>query len=169
MLTMDCFKAKMLGFSNIFGIAVAIGKSASMEDYLEAVEMLGSKDGSVGVKEISTLLGVKMPSVTAAMKRLAEERMVVYERYGRIKLTSAGKKAAKDVFRRHEILRRFLIGVLDVDPETAAVDACRMEHVVSLTTLERLAKFQSFLESCDHEKIPWLVGYRRYLQHGELP
>ena len=128
-----------------------------MEDYLEAVVMLGKKDGSVGVKEISTLLGVKMPSVTAAMKRLAEEKMVIYERYGRIKLTKAGKKAAKEVFRRHEILRRFLIG------------ACRMEHVISQTTLERLAKFQNFVESCPDEKIPWLGNYRHYLKHGEIP
>jgi DtxR family Mn-dependent transcriptional regulator len=148
---------------------MTIEKSASMEDYLEAVEMLRSKDGAVRVKEISTLLGVKMPSVTAAMKRLSEERMVIYERYGRIKLTNAGKKAAKDVFRRHEILRRFLIGVLDMDPETAAEDACRMEHVISPTTLERLDKFQSFVESCPHEKIPWLGNYRYYLKRGELP
>jgi DtxR family Mn-dependent transcriptional regulator len=146
-----------------------MGKSASMEDYLEAVEMLRSKGGSVRVKEISALLGVKMPSVTAAMKRLSEERMVIYERYGRIKLTNAGKKAAKDVFRRHEILRRFLINVLDVDPETAAEDACRMEHVVSPTTLERLAKFQSCVESCSDEKKPWLGNYRHYLKHGEFP
>jgi DtxR family Mn-dependent transcriptional regulator len=130
---------------------MAMEKSASMEDYLEAVEILRSKDGS------------------ARMKRLSEEKMVIYERYGRIKLTNAGKKAAKDVFRRHEILRRFLIGVLDVDPETAAEDACRMEHVVSPITLERLAKFQSFVESCPHEKIPWLADYRHYLKHGELP
>jgi DtxR family Mn-dependent transcriptional regulator len=146
-----------------------MGKSASMEDYLEAVVMLGKKDGSVGVKEISTLLGVKMPSVTAAMKRLAEEKMVIYERYGRIKLTKAGKKAAKEVFRRHEILRRFLIGVLGMDTETAEEDACRMEHVISQTTLERLAKFQNFVESCPDEKIPWLGNYRHYLKHGEIP
>jgi DtxR family Mn-dependent transcriptional regulator len=146
-----------------------MGKSASMEDYLEAVEMLGDKDGSVRVKEISTFLKVKMPSVTAAMKRLSEERMVIYERYGRIKLTHAGKKAAKEVFRRHEILRRFLIGVLGMDTETAEEDACRMEHVVSQGTLERLAKFQSFVESCPDEKIPWLGNYRHYLKHGKLP
>jgi DtxR family Mn-dependent transcriptional regulator len=95
--------------------------------------------------------------------------MVIYERYGRIRLTNTGKKAAKDIFRRHEILRQFLIGVLDVDPETAAEDACRMEHVVSTATLERLAKFQSFVESCPHKKIPWLEDYRHYLEHGELP
>ncbi len=146
-----------------------IEKSASMEDYLEAVEMLRSKDGSVRVKEISTLLGVKMPSVTAAMKKLSEGKMVIYERYGRIRLTAAGKKAAKDVYRRHEILRRFLICVLDINPETAAEDACRMEHVVSPTTLERLARLQSFIESCPHHKVPWLGSYRHYLKYGELP
>lgn len=146
-----------------------IEKSASMEDYLEAVEMLRSKGLAVRVKEISKLLGVKMPSVTAAMKRLAEEGMVIYERYGQIKLTAAGRKVAKAVFRRHEILRRFLIGVLDIDPVTAAEDACRIEHAISSTTVERLAKFQSFVESCPGDKIPWLSSYRRYLERGGRP
>jgi DtxR family Mn-dependent transcriptional regulator len=121
------------------------------------------------VKEISALLRVKMPSVTAAMKRLSEDRMVVYERYGRIKLTAAGKKAAKDIFRRHEVLRQFLVEVLDMDPKTAAEDACRMEHAISATALERLARFLSFVESCHNDKIPWLSNYRHYLEHGVLP
>ena len=143
-------------------------QSASMEDYLEAVEMLRAKGSAVRVKEISALLGVKMPSVTAAMKRLAEERLVVHEKYGRVKLTTAGKKAAKDVFRRHEVLRRFLIGILDMDPKTAAEDACRIEHVISAKTLDRLAKFLSFVESCPHEKIPWRSDYRRSLESGRI-
>ncbi len=137
-------------------------QSASMEDYLEAVQMLGSKGNAVRVKEVSALLGVKMPSVTAAMKRLSEDKMVIYERYGRIKLTSAGKKAARNILRRHEVLRRFLIGVLGMDPATAAEDACRMEHVISSTTLQRLTKFLSFVESSPRKKIPWLAHYRHY-------
>jgi DtxR family transcriptional regulator, Mn-dependent transcriptional regulator len=144
-------------------------QSASMEDYLEAIEMLRSKGNAVRVKEISALLGVKMPSVTAAMKRLSEERLVVHERYGRVKLTTAGEKAARDVFRRHEVLRQFLIGILDMDPETAAEDACRLEHAISSLTLERLAKFLSFVESCPRDKIAWLGNYRRYLEHSKLP
>jgi DtxR family Mn-dependent transcriptional regulator len=146
-----------------------MGKSASMEDYLEAVEMLRSRGRPVRINEISKLLGVKMPSVTAAMKRLSEEKMVIYEKYGRIQLTPAGKKAAQDVFRRHEILRRFLIDVLDMDPEKAAEDACRMEHAISATALERLAKLQSLVQSYPDDRIPWLSSYRRYLEYGELP
>ena len=110
-----------------------------------------------------------MPSVTAAMKRLSKDEMVIYERYGSIKLTPAGEKAARDVFRRHEILRRFLIDVLDMDPEKAAEDACRMEHAISATALERLAKLQNLVQSCPEDRIPWLISYRRYLEHGELP
>jgi DtxR family Mn-dependent transcriptional regulator len=137
-----------------------------MEDYLEAVEMLHSKGSAVRVKEISELLGVKMPSVTAAMKRLSEERMVVYERYGRIKLTSAGRKAAREVFRRHEVLQRFLVEVLGMDSETAAGDACRMEHAISSGTLERLAKLLSFVESCPDDGVSWLRDYRRHIEQG---
>jgi len=95
--------------------------------------------------------------------------LVVHERYGGVKLTAAGEKAARDVFRRHEVLRRFLVGILDMDPHIAAEDACRMEHAISSHTLERLAKFLSFVESCPSDKIPWLGSYRQYLQHGELP
>ncbi len=128
-------------------------RSASMEDYLEAFEMLRPKGGAVRVKEISALLGVKMPSVTAAMKRLSEDGLVIHEKYGQIKLTAAGKKTARDVFRRHEVLRRFLVGILEVDSQTAAKEACRLEHAISSTTLERLAEFVSFMESYPPDKI----------------
>lgn len=144
-------------------------QTASMEDYLESVAMLRSRGKAVRVKEISAALGVKMPSVTAALKRLSEEGLVVHERYGRVKLTAAGEKAAKKVFRRHEILRRFLGAVLGIDPETAKEDACRMEHAISAASLERLSKFLSFVESCPRNEPPWLGNYRYYLVHGELP
>ena len=144
-------------------------QTASMEDYLESVAMLRSRGKAVRVKEISMALGVKMPSVTAALKRLSDEGLVVHEKYGRVKLTPTGEKAAKDVFRRHEVLRRFLVGVLDIDPETAEEDACRMEHNISPISLERLAQFLSFAESCPHDEPTWLGNYRYYLEHGELP
>jgi Mn-dependent DtxR family transcriptional regulator len=104
-----------------------------------------------------------------AQRHRSDEEMVIYEKYGRIQLTPAGKKAAQDVFRRHEILRRFLIDVLDMDPEKAAEDACRMEHAISATALERLAKLQSLVQSYPDDRIPWLSSYRRYLEYGELP
>src|SRR4030042_1310346 len=144
-------------------------QTSSMEDYLEAVAMLRSRGKAVRVKEISQALGVKMPSVTAALRKLSEEGLVEHERYGRVKLTPGGDRTARNVFHRHEVLRRFLTDILDMDPTTAREDACRMEHSVSPATLERLSKFLAFVEACPEDKPPWLGNYRYYVQHGELP
>jgi DtxR family Mn-dependent transcriptional regulator len=127
-------------------------QSASMEDYLEAVEVLDAGEGPVRAKEISAMLGVKMPSVTAAMKRLSEDKLVVYERYGRIRLTSAGRKAARNVCRRHQVLCRFLVDILGMDPESANRDACRMEHSISPAALERMDRFLEFSRRAEGRK-----------------
>ena len=144
-------------------------QTSSMEDYLEAVAMLRSRGKAVRVKEISQALGVKMPSVTAALRKLSEEGLVEHERYGRVKLTSTGDRTARNVFHRHEVLRRFLADVLDIDPTTAREDACRMEHSVSPATLERFSKFLAFVEACPEDVPPWLGNYQHYVQYGELP
>ena len=129
-------------------------QTASMEDYLEAVAVLRSRGKAVRVKEIGQALGVKMPSVTAALRRLSEEGLVDHERYGRVKLTPTGDRTARNVFHRHEVLRRFLTDVLDMDPTTAREDACRMEHSVSPATLERFSKFLAFVEAWPVDQPP---------------
>ena len=94
-------------------------QTASMEDYLEAIANLGGRRQVVRVKEISEMLGVKMPSVTSALKKLSERELVEHERYGRIKLTPEGDGVASDVILRHKALTRFLAEALDIDQETA--------------------------------------------------
>ena len=143
-------------------------QSASMEDYLETVAMLMNEGKVVRVKQIGQAMGVKMPSVTAALKRLSEEGLVKHERYGYVELTSKGGKAAKEIFHRHEVLRRFLTEVLSIDAEIAQEDACRMEHAISPVTLGRLAKFMEFVEACPKDEPTWLANYSYYLEHGEL-
>ena len=144
-------------------------QTASMEDYLEAVVMLRARGGAVRVKHISQELGVKAPSVTAALRKLSEDGLVEHERYGQVKLTPAGDKAARNVLRRHEVLRRFLTDILGLAPEVARDDACRMEHSVSPVTLERFSRLVEFAEACPRERPPWVDNYRRYLESGELP
>lgn len=144
-------------------------QSASMEDYLEAVAMLHSEGKVVRVKQIGQALGVKMPSVTAALRKLSEEGLVKHERYGYVELTTKGGKAAKEIFHRHEVLRRFLTEVLNIDSQIAQEDACRMEHAISSVTLGRLAKFMEFVEACPKGEPTWLTNYSYYLEHGEIP
>jgi len=143
--------------------------SASLEDYLEAIANLHKAEKTVKVRQISRVLNVKMPSVTAAMERLSEEGLVLHEKYGDIKLTSEGDKAAQDVIRRHRALSRFFDEALDINKEIAEEDACRIEHVISPITLERMIKFIEFMEACPLGEANFPKRYRYYVQHGELP
>jgi len=142
-------------------------KTASMEDYLEAIAMLRGKGKVVRVKQISHALGVKMPSVTSAMRKLSEEGLVKHERYGYVELTAEGGRVAKDVVRRHEALRRFLTEILGVNPETAAEDACKMEHAISPASQQRLAKFVEFVLTCPQGQPEWLKSFDYYFEHGQ--
>ena len=142
-------------------------QTASMEDYLEAIAVLRGEGEVVKVKQISQALGVKMPSVTSAMKKLSYEGLVEHERYGHAKLTAEGEKVAQDVVRRHETLCCFLTEILSVDPQIAGEDACKMEHAISPTSLERLAKFLEFVLTCPRGEPVWLKGFDYYFDHGE--
>jgi len=143
--------------------------SASMEDYLEAIIMLGEGKEAVRVSQMSKALGVKMPSVTSALRKLSQQGLVEHQRYGRARLTPDGERIARDVFRRHEALRRFLAEILSVDPETAEDDACKMEHSVSPVTQEKLAKFIEFVLSRPKVHPEWLKMFDRYVSCGEIP
>jgi DtxR family Mn-dependent transcriptional regulator len=144
-------------------------QSASMEDYLEAIAQLGQPNKAVRVKQLSERLGVRMPSVTSALKKLSEQELVEHERYGHIKLTAAGRKLARDVIGRHEALTRFFGRALGIDGKTAEEDACKIEHVISPRSMERLVRFVEFIEACPQGGSNFPGRYEYYLEHGELP
>jgi DtxR family Mn-dependent transcriptional regulator len=144
-------------------------QTASMEDYLEAIANLGEGTKVVRVKQISAMLGVKMPSVTSALKKLSEQELVEHEKYGHIRLTPHGDRVARDVINRHKALTRFFAQALGIDKETAEEDACKIEHVISSLSLERLAKFVEFIEACPLGGANFPSRYEYYLEHGELP
>ncbi len=113
----------------------------SGEDYLEAVLELEQERGTVRLTDVATKVGVTKPSASRAMKILQNDGYIHQENYGTIELTSKGRLKATQVFHRHKTLTVFLEDVLGVSPETAENDACRMEHVLSPQTMERLSAF----------------------------
>ncbi len=143
--------------------------SASLEDYLEAIANLHKGEKAVKVRQLSHTLNVKMPSVTAALQKLSEEGLVVHEKYGHIELTPEGNEAADDVIHRHRALSRFLAQALGIDQKTAEEDACKIEHVISPFTLERMIKFVKFIDACPRGKANFPERYRYYLEHGKPP
>ncbi len=119
------------------------------EDYLESIYRLieeghGSEEGSVRSVDVAEDLSVSKASVSKALTYLKESGMVEQARYGRVKLTPEGAEYARDVWRRHRALRKFLIQELGVEAEVADEEACLMEHDLSIGTMEKL---YSYLEA----------------------
>jgi DtxR family Mn-dependent transcriptional regulator len=143
-------------------------ESSSLEDYLEAIFLLsGSVGGAVRVTDLSDKLGVSKPSASAAVKRLTEEGLVSHEPYGDIKLTTTGRRRARDVASRHELLLRFLHDILGLEETIAEADACRLEHGLGPETVKRLSQFVEFLTGGKHGEKPWNRGFNEYLSAGK--
>ena len=117
--------------------------SASSQDYLEAILELSKKEKDVRSVDIAAKLNVSRASVNRAIGVLKEAGYVSQERYSNIFLTESGRLAALEVIKRHFALKSFLIEVLKVCEETAEIDACKMEHHISIETLKKLESFMN--------------------------
>jgi DtxR family Mn-dependent transcriptional regulator len=141
--------------------------TASMEDYLEAIFNIIAEKEAVRPKDIAKRLGVKNSSVTGALRALADRKLIRYAPYDVITLTAEGKDAAKDVIRRHEVLSDFFVKVLTVDEEEADQAACRMEHSIPKSILERFIQFAEFMEVCPKGGVNWIEGFGYYCKRGD--
>ncbi len=112
----------------------------SMEDYLEAIYRL-SMSTEVRITDIADDLGLSKPSVNRAVGALKESGLVEHEHYGKITLTSKGAEIGEKVYKRHFLLKGFLMEQLLVDAETAEADACKMEHAMSEKTINHLIRY----------------------------
>lgn len=102
----------------------------SGENYLEMILMLKKEKGSVRSIDVAHALSVTKPSVSRAMSILRQAGHITMDEEGLLSLTASGREIAERIYERHRLLTEYLTA-LGVSPETAAQDACRMEHVIS--------------------------------------
>lgn len=108
------------------------------EDYLEAIVMLAGEDRMpVRSVDIANRLSVSKPSVNKAIAVLREEGLIEQQPYGDIYLTDEGVAYGEAVLKRHNVLMRFFVDVLGVEPDVAEDEACSIEHVISEDTFQR--------------------------------
>ena len=141
----------------------------SLEDYLEAIWVIGLKEKVVRVRDLAQQLRVTAASVVGALKVLEGKGLVVHERYGYIELTQEGILAAKEVYEKHKALFRFLHEMLGVEAEVAEKDACALEHYISRESLERLVAFIRFVEECPEGEPLWLSSFHYFVEKGQRP
>ena len=120
--------------------------SPSLEDYLEAVLDLIRSGKAARVRDIARRLEVGMPSVSLALRALAQRGLVNYDPYELVTLTEQGQRVGREIDRRHQVLQRFFADVLGLDQPAARANACRVEHAIDLPALERLQRLLEFLQ-----------------------
>ena len=117
---------------------MAIKNSESLEMYLETMYRLENELGKIRCVDIANSLHVSKPSVNKAVNVLKEQGYLTQEVYGNIYLTDEGREIGKKIFSRHQVIMRYLVEVLDIDPEIAEEDACKMEHILSEETFNKM-------------------------------
>jgi DtxR family Mn-dependent transcriptional regulator len=109
----------------------------SKENYLKVLlELSGGEE--VRSSDVAEALGITKASVSCMMKRLRDEGYITKEKYGAVTLTEKGLNEAANVKKRYNLLKSFLVRILGVDTATAAEDACRIEHIISPESLDKI-------------------------------
>ncbi len=116
---------------------MVMGESA--ENYLETILILKQKRGTVRSVDVAAELGFSRPSVCVAMRNLREHGYVTTDMDGKIELTREGMEIAERIYERHRVLTDWLVSI-GVSHSQAAVDACRIEHVISVESFSCLKK-----------------------------
>ena len=112
----------------------------SAENYLETILILSQQLGNVRSIDIVNELDFSKPSVSVAMKRLRENGYIIMNNEGHITLTESGREIAENIYERHQFLSSCLVS-LGVDKKTALEDACRIEHVISQESFDKLKEY----------------------------
>ena len=112
----------------------------SAEMYIETIYRLSSEKACVRSVDVAEAMGYSKPSVSRAVSMLRQRGYLLMDRHGSLTLTAEGICVAEKIYERHTILSGLLIS-LGVDRETAADDACRIEHVISDQSFEAIKHY----------------------------
>ncbi len=113
----------------------------SQEEYLKTIYLLEKNNKKVRVTDIATRLEITKPSVNKAINVLKDMKLINYKAYGNITLTREGEGYAIEVIKKQDILKMFLVEILNIDKRQAEQEAIAMKHAISEQTAKKLNKY----------------------------
>jgi DtxR family Mn-dependent transcriptional regulator len=143
--------------------------SFTEENYLKTLFHLGSETGEVNVKDLSKVLGIKMPTVTSMMKKFAEKELVQYESYRPLKLTAKGKKEAGLIIRKHRLTEMYLVEKMGFGWEEVHEIAEQVEHIHAPAFFEKMSELLGHPKIDPHgSPIPDKEGRLEWKEYDKL-
>ena len=132
----------------------------AVEDYLKTIYEIQSQQGKVATTVLAERMGVAPASVTGMIKKLADMRLVLYERYQGVTLTETGQKIALEVIRHHRLVELYLAEALGVPWDQVHDEAEKWEHVLSEDLEDRMDEALGYPTIDPHgAPIPTRDGY----------
>ncbi len=127
--------------------AIFMSLKESGEMYLESIYVLSNAKNTVRSVDIAEHMKYSRASVSRGVGLLKKQGLIEMDSEGHVTLTAEGAKTAEKIFERHTVITKMLTA-MGIDEETAAEDACRIEHIISEKTFEGLkAHFQKYENS----------------------
>jgi len=125
--------------ATLAGLKAVSELSTVTQDYLKVI-WTGQewKPEKITTKMLAEKLGVSPSTASEAIRKLADQGLVVHERYGSITLTETGRTAAILMVRRHRLLETFLVRELGYSWDEVHDEAEVLEHAVSERFMARL-------------------------------
>ena len=142
--------------------------SLTEENYLKALFNLAGENGEANVNDLSRHLGIKMPTVTSMMKKLAEKKLVHYESYKPVRLTEKGRKEAGLIVRKHRLTEMYLVEKMGFGWEEVHDIAEQIEHIQSPAFFDKMDQLLGFPKLDPHGavipdkngKLAWIAYLR---------
>jgi Mn-dependent DtxR family transcriptional regulator len=131
--------------------------SASAEDYMEMIFRLSKENGFTRVNDLAAALNVQPPSVTKMIQKLADIKLIKYEKYGVIMLEPKGVELGKALLNRHNLIERFLT-ILNIK-EGLLESTEKMEHTISNEILLGIHDLIDFFDENNDIK-EYFLAYR---------
>lgn len=142
--------------------------SENLEDYLETILALQNENTVARVKDIAEKLGVLSGTVTSALRTLSEKNLINYKPYSFITLTKNGQTLAREILRRHNVIKDFLQSVLLLDESKAEENACRMEHSMDKGAIDRLVQFIEYIYQCPRTGEDWISNFNTFFTQNKI-
>ena len=118
--------------------------TAGLEDYLETIYIASSENKTIKGIDIARRLNISRASVSEALSKLVSKGLITYESYGAVILTPEGLSEARKIYYTHNILKTFFQNVLNISPDEASENACKIEHIISDNILDEIKNFTDY-------------------------
>ncbi|MDZ7363368.1 MAG: metal-dependent transcriptional regulator [candidate division KSB1 bacterium] len=134
--------------------------SHSSAHHLMAIHELLDRNGYARVTDVAKHLGITRGSVSVTLKTLKSKGYVIEDENKFLRLTGTGSELVEAVVANRQVLLKFLRDVLALNAEQAEIDACKVEHLFSPETGNRLLRFLDFLFSKDERAAAFLAAFK---------